>query len=154
MKRRSTFLILIAACYLQTTILLGCAMLSKKDITTSTPMLEPSVMLKFADIPVPKGFKFLPADSYAFQSGNVRVGVLVYSGRATADQLIVFYRDQMPIYNWNLLNIIEYGKRMLNFDRENESCVVSIEPKTFKTKVVISIGPKQPTPKRSEKPVK
>jgi hypothetical protein len=123
-------------------------------MTTPTPMLEPSGTLKFTDIPVPKGFKFLAADSYAFQSGNLRVGVLVYSGRATAEQLVAFYQGQMPIYNWNLLNVIEYGKRLLNFDRDNESCVINIEPKLLNTKVIISIGPKQQYPKKSEKPVK
>lgn len=133
---------------------LGCAGISKKDMTVGVPMLEPSAMLKFADIPVPQGFKFLPTDSYVFQSGNVRVGVLVYTGRANAEQLVAFYQNQMPMYNWNLLNVIEYGKRMLNFDRENESCVVNIEPKMLKTKVTVSLGPKLRIPKKSEKPVK
>jgi len=149
-----SFLILSVVCYVVVMVLTGCVRLSKKDVATGTTTLEPSVMLKFADIPVPKGFKFLPADSYAFQSGNIRVGVLVYSGRATPEQLVAFYQDQMPIYNWNFLNVIEYGKRLINFDRENESCVVSIEPKLLNTRVIISLGPKQQIPKKSEKAVK
>ena len=154
MKRVKYFLILPTIYCLLTAVLWGCAGLSKKDMATGVATLEPSVMLKFADIPVPKGFKFLPQDSYAFQSGNVRVGVLVYAGRATAEQLVVFYQEQMPLYNWNFINVIEYGKRLINFDRDNESCVISIEPRLLNTRVIISLGPKQPSPKKSEKPVK
>ena len=154
MKGPKNFLVLSVTCCLLGIVLLGCTSFSKKDMATGVATLEPSVMLKFADIPVPKGFKFLPQDSYAFQSGNVRVGVLVYVGRATAEQLVVFYQEQMPIYNWNFINVIEYGKRLINFDRDNESCVISVEPKMLNTRVIISLGPKQPSPNKSEKPVK
>jgi len=133
---------------------LGCVAFKAKDTSTGVAMLEPSVMLKFSDIPVPRGFKFLPANSYAFQSGTVRVGVLVYAGRATAEQVVVFYQSQMPMYNWNFLNVIEYGKRLINFDRDSESCVISVEPKMLNTRIIISIGPKQAVSKKSEKPVK
>lgn len=154
MARLNKFFIITIFCYLSFFFLTGCAGFSKKDTTAEIPALEPSVIQKFKDIPVPQGFKLLLADSYAFQSGNIRVGVLAYSGRATADRLVDFYQNQMPIYNWTFLNVIEYGKRMLNFDRENESCVISIEPKMLSTRVVISIGPKQQIPKKSKQPVK
>lgn len=136
---------------------MGCAGLSQKESSASksSGLLEPSTTQKFTDIPVPAGFKLLPQDSYAFESSGVRVGVLRYQGRGEADSVINFYREQMPIYNWTLLNIIEYGDRLMNFDRENETCIISLLPKGSSVTLAISFGPKPASsPKKPEKPVK
>jgi hypothetical protein len=133
----------------------GCATLFKKDAQTGIPaLLEPSMMLKFADVPYPTGFKPLSKDSYTFESQGVRVAVLRYRGKAGADQVVNFYKEQMPMYNWALLNSVEYGERLLNFDRENETCIVSLLPKGSSVTITISIGPKPQISKRSDKPVK
>ena len=136
-------------------ILEGCAMLSKKESPMeSSALLEPQSILKFGDIPVPVGFKLLARDSYSFESQGVRVGVLRYQGKANPEQVINFYKEQMPMYNWNLLNIIEYGERLLNFDRESETCIVSLLTQGNKITITISVGPKSQIPKKSDKPVK
>ncbi|MCM8795499.1 MAG: hypothetical protein NC928_02255 [Candidatus Omnitrophica bacterium] len=132
----------------------GCAALKKEKELSSTPLLEPQTMLKFSDIPVPVGFKSLPKDSYSFESGNVRTAVLKYQGKANPDQVVVFYKEQMPMYNWNLLNVIEYGERILNFERENETCIISLSAKGNSISLTISLGPKPRIFKKSEKPLK
>jgi hypothetical protein len=133
----------------------GCATLFKKDAQTGIPaLLEPSMMLKFADLPYPTGFKLLSKDSYTFESQGVRVAVLRYRGKANVDLVVNFYKEQMSMYNWALLNTVEYGERLLNFDRENETCIVSLLPKGGSVTITISIGPKTQIPRRSDKPVK
>ena len=140
-----TFVILIS----------GCATLSNKDAQMSKQaLLEPSMMLKFADVPYPTGFKLLSKDSYTFESQGVRVAVLRYRGKANVDLVVNFYKEQMSMYNWVLLNTVEYGERLLNFDRENETCIVSLLPKGSSVTITISIGPKPQIPRRSDKPVK
>jgi hypothetical protein len=147
-----------AALVLFCVFLNGCTgvIFAKKDQSVSAPQaLEPQMMIKLNDIPVPSGFKFLQKHSYYFQTGEVRVAVLKYSGRPDAERAFTFYKEQMPIFNWNLLNTVEFGKRMLNFDRENETCIITIEPKTLNTLVTVSIGPKQKTSsQKAEKPLK
>ena len=139
-------------------ILSGCAtisnMFSKDRQMGSSALLEPQAMLKFSDVPIPVGFKALPKDSYAFESQGVRVGVLRYRGKANVDRVVNFYKEQMPMYNWNLLNSIEYGECLLNFDRDNETCIVSLLPKGSSITLTISLGPKSQMPKKAEKPVK
>lgn len=136
--------------------LVGCAAITKKDkITSAAPaMLEPQAMLKFADVPVPVRFKLLWQDSYAFESGGVRMGVLKYQGKANPEQVVNFYKEQMPMYNWNLLNIVEYGERLMNFDRETETCIISLSPKGNSITMTISLGPKAQIRRKSDKPVK
>lgn len=136
--------------------LCGCARPARKDtFPTSDSLLEPQAILKFSDVPVPAGFKSLTQDSYTFESAGVRVGILKYQGKANVDQVVNFYKDQMPLYNWNLLNIIEYGERLLNFEREQETCIVRLLPRGSNIAIAIALGPKAGIkPKKADKPVK
>ena len=146
---------LSVACYLLTTILTGCSTVSDNKISTNAGSLSPQSVLKFTDVPVPVGLKILPEKSYSFESSGVRVGVLKFQGKADVDQIVNFYKEQMVMYNWNLLNVVEYGDRLLNFDRENETCVITLLTKGRTVIITVSLGPKpQNTPKKATKPVK
>lgn len=137
--------------------LAGCIRGSAKSTQPSgASLLEPQVTLKFNDIPVPVGFKLKPEASYSFESAGVRVGLLKYEGKSSPDQVVSFYKEQMPMFNWNLLNAIEYGQRLLNFERETESCIVSLIPRGKGSTLTISVGPKSQLPKKKgqEKPIK
>lgn len=131
----------------------GCSTSSQTKLQADNPkLLEPQAMLKFGDVPIPVGFKMLLRESYSFQSGGVRVGLLKYQGKADVDQVINFYKEQMPMYKWTLLNIIEFNERLMNFDRENETCIISLLPKGKTILMTISLGPKaQPSSKRAIK---
>ena len=151
MKSLTKLVFLFTIGYLLTTALMGCT-------TISNSSLEPQAILKFSDVPIPVGLKPLPETSYSFENAGVRVAVLKYQGRANTDQLINFYKEQMPMYNWNLINIIEYGQRLLNFERENETCIITMQVAGFWNEdvlVTISLGPKsQNLTKKAKAPVK
>ncbi|MDO8489653.1 MAG: hypothetical protein Q7S42_06070 [Candidatus Omnitrophota bacterium] len=153
--RFTKLIFLIFACYLLSSYLIGCSTFSDNSKSTNPGMLEPQSILKFSDIPVPVGLKPLPEASYSFESSGVRVGVLKYQGKANAEQIINFYKEQMAMYNWNLVNIVEYGQRLMNFERENETCIITLEPKGNNIILTISLGPKSQTlTKRAKSPVK
>jgi hypothetical protein len=137
-------------------LLSGCSTAGNKDSLTGNSLLEPAAMLKFSDVPVPAGFKLLPQNSYSFQSSGVRVGVLKYRGTADPDLVVNFYKEQMSMSNWHLLNVVEYGERILNFDRETETCIISMICKGRSITLTISVGPKsQITPRRAaSEPIK
>jgi hypothetical protein len=85
----------------------------------------------------------------------MRVGLLKYEGKASPDQVVNFYKEQMAMYNWNLLNVVEYGQRLLNFDRETETCIISLTPRGNNSVITITLGPKtQQVPKKAQKPIK
>ncbi len=151
MRSFQKLLFLSTVCSLAVFALTGCS-------TISGSRIEPQAILKFADVPIPAGLKSLPQESYSFENAGVRVAVLKYQGRANIDQLINFYKEQMPMYNWNLINIIEYGQRLLNFERENETCIITIQVAGFWNEdalITISLGPKsQNLTKKSKSPVK
>jgi len=136
-------------------VLSGCSGLSKKDKeATGVAMLEPQAIVKFADVPIPAGFKQIPEESYSFENSGVRVAVLRYQGKADVNQVVSFYKEQMMMYHWNLLNVIEYGDSVMNFDRESESCIISLAPKGNSVVMTISLGPKSQVYKKSKDIVK
>lgn len=146
--------LLCSICCLVIANLAGCASTANDKDISGPALLEPQAILKFSDIPVPVGMKLIPQDSYSFETTGVRVALLKYQGKAPADLLVNFYKEQMPMFNWNLLNSIEYGQRLLNFEREQETCIVNLSPKGSATIVTISLGPKSQIPKKQDKPVK
>jgi hypothetical protein len=152
MKYCAKFAFLFTLCFLITAVLTGC------ETVSADSRLEPQAILKFSDLPVPQGLKPLPQISYSFENAGVRVAVLKYQGRANIDQIINFYKEQMPMFNWNLINIIEYGQRLLNFERDNETCIITVQVAGFWNEdalVTVSLGPKSQTPARKAKsPVK
>ena len=83
------------------------------------------------------------------------MGVLRYKGKANPDQVVGFYKEQMAMNNWHLLNVIEYGERILNFERESETCIVNLSGSGNSVNLTVSLGPKsQYTPKKADKPLK
>ncbi|MCM8800635.1 MAG: hypothetical protein NC912_01255 [Candidatus Omnitrophica bacterium] len=130
----------------------GCTTVSKKDasLISSTNPLEPSAMLKFTDIPYPSGFTLIPNESYVFETAGVRVGLLKYQGKADVERIINFYKEQMLMYDWHLLNVVEYGQRLMNFERENETCIINILPKGRLITISILLGPKSQVFKKSK----
>ena len=122
----------------------GCASLSpyKSDDADSYKALDVSMTLKFEDVPVPAGFKPVARDSFAFENDVLRVGILKYSGRVNPDHVVNFYKDQMALYNWRFLNIVEYQRRIMSFEREDQNCIIFIEPSGMGTLLTISVAPK------------
>ena len=104
--------------------------------------LEVSGVLRFDDIPVPYGFQILQEDSFTFENERARVGLLKYRGKSSPDQVVAFYREQMPLYNWEMLNVIEFGQRLLNFEKDEQTCIITVNPERSKMLVTIAISPK------------
>lgn len=110
--------------------------------TASGTSLDVASLLRFDDVPTPAGFKILEGESFAFQNDVTRVALLKYSGSRSADQAVWFYKEQMPMYKWNPINIIEYERRILNYEKESESCIVTIESRGRGSIITIAISPK------------
>lgn len=134
-------------------VLCGCATtqsenFSEEPVTQETPdayaatTLPVTEKLRFSDVPVPAGFKLDQNKSFVFQTEDTRVALLKYTGRAKLQDLVEFFKEQLLLYNWELLNIVEYGKSVLNFERGRQSCIITIDSQGMKKTVIISLAPK------------
>ncbi|MBU3912011.1 MAG: hypothetical protein KKD90_05445 [Candidatus Omnitrophica bacterium] len=143
MKKRN--IAILTTCMALLFLMSGCATLYEDVYGSGSAEPRPldvSTLLRFNDVPVPAGYQVLDSESFAFQNDATRVALLKYVGSRTADQVVLFYKDQMPVYNWNPINIIEYERRMLNYEKDAESCIVTVESKGRKSIVIIAISPK------------
>ena len=140
MNRFFIFLFIIIITFVN----IGCASTgSRRSDDASTPrLLEVATLLKFQDVPVPTGFKIIPDESFIFDNDITRLGLLKYSGRANGSTIVRFYRDQMPLYNWRFVNLIEFGTRIINFDRDDQTCTIIINTGHLSSTVVVSVAPK------------
>ncbi|MFC1658825.1 hypothetical protein ACFL1D_05530 [Candidatus Omnitrophota bacterium] len=123
-------------------ILSGCVTMPTGQ--SAVEDLQPSASLGVNDVPVPAGFTILEDKSFISQNAGMRAGILRYTGVADAENVVSFYKNQMPVHNWVLLNILEYGEQMLNFERENEICLITITPRRGRVWISISLAPKSP----------
>jgi len=109
--------------------LAGCATAKSRELAEleeddgfAPSGLAPSTAkLRFGDLPVPTGFKLIRDKSFVFQTEGTRVALLKYSGRAKAHDVVDFYKEHMLLYNWDLLNAVEYNKTILNFERGKQT---------------------------------
>lgn len=123
----------------------GCATSDYKGSPAASNVeksLAVAPTLRFDDVPVPSGFIPISNESFIFQSESLRAGVLKYSGKSSPEAVMLFYKEQMPLYNWQLINLIEYGKKQLNYEKTGQSCIITIEGSKSKATLIISVGPK------------
>jgi hypothetical protein len=124
-------------------ILWGCAMpMSYQQGEGATGEIPLSEMLRFNDIPVPGTFRFDSQNSYIFEDKLTRIGVLKYTTATSPDEVVMFFKREMPNAGWQLINILEYGQKILTYDKGEESCVINILPGRTQSTVMISVTPK------------
>jgi hypothetical protein len=51
----------------------------------------------------------------------------------------------MSLYNWNMVNVVEFGDITMTFVKADENCLITIEPLTTKSLLNIVISPKAGT---------
>ncbi len=146
-KMRKNKFLVVSFSFLILVLLYGCATTSEgyfygEKEKTIQNSLDVASILRFDDVPVPLGFKTLESESFAFQNDVTRVALLKYAGSRTPDQVVAFFKEQMPMYNWNPINIIEYEKRILNYEKDSESCIVSVESRMRGSIITIAVSPK------------
>ena len=102
---------------------------------------ERDVSLKFEDIPVPSGCKLSSKDSFVFSNGDSKVGILRYTGKLSSEAVTSFFINQMPMYNWEMINVIEFKTVILNFEKETQTCTIIVDPSGSKSYITIASGP-------------
>lgn len=80
------------------------------------------------DVPVPAGFRMVDQASEDWSNGSARYVRHEYRGPADKPAIRAFYRKQMPLLRWRLLDDSNvHGRIKMRFDRDGESCTISIE---------------------------
>jgi len=95
----------------------------------------------FPDIPIPSELKLLSSDSYVFQAGAFKTGLLTLRGRVDINSLINFFQMAMPRENWKTKGGFRYKRSVLIFEKPDKTCIVNMYEKMFYTYVEIYVAP-------------
>ncbi|MEJ2744647.1 MAG: hypothetical protein P8123_03025 [bacterium] len=140
MKRMCSYLI-IAVAIVAMGSFSGC---KKGDQPAGAPSVAFSNDVTFEDIPVPAGFTLVRKNSYSFQNDMTRVGRLVYKGRSDINNVLAFYQQQMPLHGWQEMSYIDYHSSTRYYEKEGQSCILTVEPKGgwHNVRIILSTQPR------------
>ena len=112
----------------------GCA-------TASYTGRKQETFARFSDIPVISGSKFMHKNSFVFENNNQRIALLKYETPLPPEKAVAFFKKEMPLKGWALIDILESGTNILSFKSNKELCTISIFPRIAGSSVVVKISP-------------
>ena len=131
---RNSKIMIIGTILLSGLLLMGissCRILSKKSSqsTAGKPIKgiidTPSAKnYQASDVPVPANFDYRPDKSWAYVTGSVRTTSIKYIGSARTEDLLEFYRKQMPQSGW-------MEKMTLGVDSKKAVAFTDVFPKDY-----------------------
>lgn len=106
--------------------------------------LQVAPELRYSDIPVPRGFVYIPRESWTYEGkGKVRLADLYYRGKSNIQVVADFFLEQMPISGWEKEMVvgIETKKRLrFKHTRKSDNCEIIIERSMGNTYIQIRIN--------------
>ncbi len=122
----------------------GCDLLTYSTIPERQPDTGKPLALsyRFEDIPIPPGMTLSRKESFIYETKDTKTGLLVYEGKGEMEKLVLFFKQQMPKYQWKLISNFELHNVMLTFVKEGWIAVVYILPGDQDAKrLEIRVGP-------------
>jgi len=95
----------------------------------------------FPDIPVPGELDLISHESYVFQYGQLRAGVLSLRGRVDLNSVINFFQVAMPRESWKAKGGFRYKRSVLIFEKPDKTCIIHLYENVFYCYVNIYVAP-------------
>ena len=126
----------------------SCRILSKKSSQSNAgkPIKgiidTPSVKnYQAPDVPVPANFDYRPDKSWAYVTGSVRTTSIKYIGSARTEDLLEFYRKQMPQSGWmEKMTLGDKKEIAVGFQKNYEQCKITINQAPSETHLTVELG--------------
>lgn len=106
-----------------------------------TPPTQRPMFYDFPDIPVPSELSIASGDSYVFQSGALKAGLLTLKGRVELNSLINFFQMALPREGWKPKGGFRYRRSVLIFEKPDKICVINLYEKLLYSYVEIYVAP-------------
>ncbi|MHC4393029.1 MAG: hypothetical protein ACYS22_17185 [Planctomycetota bacterium] len=117
----------------------GCQNIERIEIPN---FFRPMPERPLADVPVPVGFRFRENGSYVFNN-NYRVAKLRYAGGRQLDEVEAFYKENMPLSQWEFTGDSGAKKRVITFQKDWETCTVTLMRDHGRSAINIEISPRE-----------
>lgn len=95
----------------------------------------------FVDILIPAELSLVKESSFVYSTPSFSAGVLVFEGYVQGESLVHFFTTNMAKDGWILKSSFRYREVILNFEKEQRSCLVSVTEYSLKTRVEVWVAP-------------
>lgn len=97
---------------------------------------------RFTDVPVPSKFKLDRGNSFTYEAGSFKAGIITYNGWSKLDTLVDFYKKEMPAFEWEMVSIFEHNDITIVYSKEGWNCAINLSSSNLGgSKIRIQIGP-------------
>jgi hypothetical protein len=94
-------------------------------------------------VPIYPGFEIVPSKSFIYESGNIKVGRLVFRGKASVKDIVSYYKSTLPDKGWEPVAVTIYGKSaQLTFTTPNQLLQINVVKGFSGTTLIVQFGPK------------
>ena len=144
--RRSRLLVLLLSMFLL--VGAGCAAMKKSQATPEETGDKKSevkgplpIYYDFVDVLIPAELSLGKKNSFVYSTPSFSAGVLVFEGYVDGESLVNFFTTNMAKDGWTLKSSFRYRQVILNFEKEQRSCLVDVAEYPLKTRVKIWVAP-------------
>jgi len=115
----------------------------EKDVQEVQPQTVKPELILGEELPIYPGFKFVPTKSFTYESGNIKVGRLLFSGKASIKEIVSYYKDVLPQQGWEPVAISVYGNQAtLTYVMPDRTLQIQANKGFAETVIIIQIGPR------------
>lgn len=152
---------LLILALLTTTVLAGCNQNPTRKVPFEVPVVAwnddgqylpkrvgPGLVARetspIPDVPLPIGFKPVVSQCSSSFDGVARTVTHVYQGRARSPETVLFYRQQLPLEGWQLVDkqTHEDGSSSLHYTKGAESLGVRLSSRFNTATIEVFISPR------------
>ncbi len=90
------------------------------------PGLALSASQRFADVPLPQNVNEDLEKTFVYEDADLQIGRMVYTTKASVNDLAQFYIRECPTADWKLQNVIQADGADLLFTKANKRLSVTI----------------------------
>lgn len=121
----------------------SCAQIEKtlgmEGGSNEVPEQATASYMDFEDVKIPYNLTVNRNDSFIYQSGGFKAGVLRLYGDAEAPEVMSFFQTNMLQEGWTLLTSFKYQKNILVFTKDGRVCLIMSEPPVGWSDLVVEI---------------
>lgn len=96
------------------------------DVPPPEPGLALSASQRFADVPLPQGVTEDFDKTFVYEDANIQIGRMVYTSKASVNELAQFYIRECPTADWKLQNVIQADGADLLFLKADKRLKVTV----------------------------
>ncbi len=124
-------------------LLTSCATTSSQQSASVAVQKKSVEEILGENVPIFPGFSMQTEKSFIYESGNIKVGRVVFTGKAKVKDIVSFYKDSLPQMGWEPVVVTIYGNQAkMVFITPDQTLQIDIVKGFSETTLIVQLGPR------------